>query len=241
MFSNGIGTSATFNSPSGVAVDASGNVFVADRSNRIRKITPGGVVSTLAGNGTAAFADGTGTGAKFDFPVGVAVYVNGDVLVADTNNLRIRKVTPGGVVTTLAGSGSAAFADGTGAAASFYAPYAVAADTSGNVFVGDSARIRKVNPLGVVSTLAGFCVVPSRGSGCIGGFSNGVGTNALFGNLFGVAVDANGYVVVADEGNSRIRKVSSGGVVTTPAFADGTGTVSAVFYPKSVAIDASGN
>ena len=114
-FADGTGTDASFFSPNGVAVDASGNVFVADASNnRIRKVTLGGVVSTLAGSaygywGTYAywgFADGTGTGASFNYPTGVAVDASGNVIVADRNNQRIRKVTPLGVVSTLAGSGS---------------------------------------------------------------------------------------------------------------------------------------
>ena len=130
-----------------MAVDSSGNVYVADRSNnRIRKITAGGVVTTLAGSGTAAYADGTGTAASFYNPEGVAVDSSGNVYVADLVNNRIRKITAGGVVTTLAGSGTAAYADGTGTAASFNYPDGVGVDSSGYVYVGDmnNNMIRKI-------------------------------------------------------------------------------------------------
>ena len=157
-FADGAGAGASFSLPFGVAVDASGNMFVADYGNhRVRKVSPGGVVSTLAGNGSAMFADGGISIASFYYPRGVAVDASGNVIVADAANHRIRKVTPGGMVSTLAGSGAAAFADGSGVAASFNNPSGVAVDASGNVFVADSSnhRIRKVTPGGAVSTLAG--------------------------------------------------------------------------------------
>ena len=113
---------------------ANGNVYVADKNNhRIRIVTPAGVVTTLAGSSTSGFADGTGAGAKFNYPSGVAVDSSTNVYVADASNHRIRKVTPGGVVTTLAGDGAGAFADGTGAAARFSGPAGVAVDASGNI------------------------------------------------------------------------------------------------------------
>ncbi len=130
-----------------MAVDGSGNVYVADQSNqRIRKITAAGVVTTLAGNGTAGFADGTGTAAQFNIPAAVAVDGSGNVYVGDESNQRIRKITAGGVVTTLAGNGTAGYADATGTAAEFKFPWGVAVDGSGNVYVGDSAnqRIRTI-------------------------------------------------------------------------------------------------
>ena len=125
-----------------------GNVYVADQVNhRIRKITPAGVVSTLAGTGTRGFADGAGTKAWFDEPIGVAVDSSGNVYVADSYNHRIRKITPADrVVSTIAGSGTADSADGTGTAAKFHSPIGVAVDSSGNVYVADSNnhRIRKI-------------------------------------------------------------------------------------------------
>lgn len=148
-FADGTGASASFHSPIGVALDSARNVYVADTQNhRIRKITPAGVVSTLAGSGTAGFADGTGTAASFNFPTGVTVAVGGDVYVADNLNHRIRKITPAGVVTTIAGSGLSRFADGNGTAAAFANPASVAVDLLGNIYVADSnnQRIRKITP-----------------------------------------------------------------------------------------------
>ena len=166
------GTAAKFSNPYGTAVDASGNVDVADyNNNRIRKVTRLGVVTTLAGS-TGGYLDGTGTGAKFYNPAGVAVDASGNVYVADMSNHRIRKVTAGGVVTTLAGSGAAAFGDGTGTAAKFSYPTGVAVDASGNVYVADMSnqRIRKVTALGVVTTFAGSSY----------GYLDGTGTEAQF-------------------------------------------------------------
>jgi sugar lactone lactonase YvrE len=145
-YTDGTGAAAQFSSPRGVAVDASGNVYVADWSNhRIRKVTPTGVVTTLAGS-TNGYADGPGAAAQFFNPSGVAVDASGNVYVADTNNQRIRKVTPTGVVTTVAGS-TRGYADDTGTAAQFFNPTGVAFDASGNVYVADSwnFRIRKIH------------------------------------------------------------------------------------------------
>ena len=238
-FANGTGSSAQFNFPRGVAVDSSGTVYVADRiNNRIRKITPAGVVTTLAGSGTAGFANGTGTAAQFYYPSGVAVDSSNTVYVADTENNRIRKITPGGVVTTLAGSGASGFANGTGTAAQFYSPIGVAVDSSGTVYVADyyNDRIRKITPAGVVTTLAGSTA----------GFANGTGTAAQFNTPVGVAVDSSNTVYVGDRGNQRIRKITPGGVVTTLAgsgtagFADGAASSAQFNYPFSVAVDSSG-
>ncbi|WP_201978010.1 IPT/TIG domain-containing protein [Hymenobacter rubidus] len=152
---DGTGTAALFSGPSGVAVDAAGNVYVADRgNNKIRKVTAGGVVTTLAGGGTSGLTpgatDGTGTAALFNFPSSVAVDAAGNVYVADGNNNKTRKVTAGGVVTTLAGGGAtgttSGFMDGTGTAALFNFPSGVAVDVAGNVYVGDfrNNKIREV-------------------------------------------------------------------------------------------------
>jgi sugar lactone lactonase YvrE len=146
-FADGTGTAAQFNGPVGVAVDGAGNVYVADVfNNRIRKITPEGVVSTLAGNGHADFADGIGKAARFNRPDGVAVDGAGNVYVADRANHSIRKITPEGVVSTLAGNGYSDFADGTGTAARFDGNAGVGVDGAGNVYVADTFnhRIRKI-------------------------------------------------------------------------------------------------
>jgi sugar lactone lactonase YvrE len=235
--------SASFNNPSGVAVLSDGNIVVADQySHRIRLVTPLGVVTTLAGSGSAAFADGTGTAASFNYPAAVAMTSTGDIVVSDTNNHRIRLVTQGGVVTTLAGSGTAQFADGTGPAASFYFPYGVAMTSTGVIVVADTGnnRIRLVNPTsGVVTTLAG------SGSGT---FADGTGASASFNGPNGVAViPSSGVIVVADTGNHRIRLVTPAGVVTTlagsgsPAFADGTGALASFSNLTGVAVTSTGD
>ena len=239
-FSNAVGTTAQFDSPGGVAVDAAGNVYVADSGNhRIRKITAAGVVSTLAGSGVASFLDGTGAASRFDSPRGVAVDAAGNVYVADTVNNRIRKITAGGVVTTLAGSAVAGFLDGTGAAAQFFNPSGVAVDAAGNVYVADTLnnRIRKITAGAVVTTVAG--------SG-VGGFADGTGAAAQFFNPVGVAVDAAGNVYVADRFNNRMRKITGVGVVSTlagsiPGYLDGPGSAALFLSPSGVAVDAAGN
>lgn len=198
---NAIGTSASFNSPYGVAVDSSGNVYVTDRANElIRKITSGGVVTTLAGSGTAGFTNGTGTGASFTNPIGVAVDSSGNVYIGDTGNNVIRKITSAGVVTTLAGSGTAGSANGKGTSAEFSGPTGVAVDSSGNVYVADSGNnmIRVISTNGVVTTLAGQLTA---------GSNDGQGTAASFDFPTGVAVDSSGKVYVADKFNDTIRLI----------------------------------
>jgi len=239
------GTAATFNSPHGVAVDGSGNVYVADTNNHlIRKITSAGVVTTLAGTaGNPGSTDATGTAATFKYPYGVAVDGSGNVYVADANNHLIRKITSAGVVTTLAGTaGTQGSADGTGTAATFNSPLAVAVDGSGNVYVGDSNNylIRKITSAGVVTTLAGTAGIQ--------GSADGAGTAATFKFPWGVAVDGSGNVYVADADNHLIRKITSAGVVTTLAgtagiqgSTDATGTAATFNSPFGVAVDGSGN
>ena len=144
---DGAGTAAQFSFPSGVAADASGNVYVADLQNeKIRKITPDGVVSTLAGSGTRGAVEGIETAAQFDGPAGVAVDASGNVYVAETRNTKIRKITPAGAVSTLAGSGARGAAEGVGTAAQFDRPQGVAVDANGNVYVADffNHKIRKI-------------------------------------------------------------------------------------------------
>ena len=239
-FADGTGTAAQFNRPQGVAVDSSGTVYESDFYNsRVRKITPAGVVTTFAGSGVQGYADGAGTAAQFITTFGVAVDSSGTVYVADFSNHRIRKITPAGVVTTLAGSGVAGYADGTGTAAQFNGPEGVAVDSSGTVYVGDSINhcIRKISPAGVVTTLAGSGVA---------GYADGTGTAAQFNRPDGVAVDSVGTVYVGDPMNHRIRKITPTGIVTTFAgssvagYADGTGTAAQFITPDGVAVDSSG-
>ena len=244
-FADGQGTNAIFNNPTGIAVDSATNIYVADFMNSVvRKIAPDGTVSTFAGlAGVNDSVDATGSAARFYFPAGVAVDTNGNVYVADSVNETIRKITPGQVVSTLAGfPRSFGSADGTGSAARFHNPEDVAVDISGNVYVADSAKqtIRKVTPAGVVTTLAGF-----PGSS---GAADGTGNAARFSNVSGVAVDSAGNIYVADTGNNCIREVTQGGVVTTMAgqsghigSADGIGSLVRFNNPSDVAVDGAGN
>ncbi|MCX6878552.1 MAG: hypothetical protein NTW21_32770, partial [Verrucomicrobia bacterium] len=241
--------SARFNQPRDVAVDGSGTLYVADMRNcTIRKITTAGVVSTLAGSpGEAGSTDGLGAAARFNNPFGLAVDGNGTVYVADTYNCTIRKVTPDGVVSTLAGSpGVWGFSDGTllpdGSTAEFKGPMKVAVDGSANVYVTDVVNhaIRKITPTGVVSTLAGDPGVP--------GSADGTGSAARFSLPQGLAVDGNDNVYVGDVSNRTIRKITPAGVVTTLAGSpgvqgsdDGTGSAARFDAPIGLAVDGSDN
>lgn len=155
-YREGIGAAAAFNTPSGIALDKQGNVYVADTGNHvIRKIAADGTVSTLAGSGIAGFADGQGAQAQFNGPVGVAVDAAGVVYVADTYNDRIRKIALDGTVTTLAGSASPGFTDGVGEAAQFDTPCGIAIGKDG-IYIADTSNdaVRRINPDGSVVTLA---------------------------------------------------------------------------------------
>lgn len=200
---DGTGGAALFYYPEGVAVDGSGNVYVADSYNEtIRKITPGGTVTTFAGTaGSSGSSDGTGSAARFFGPYSLAVDGSGSICVSDFGNHAIRKITPSGVVTTLAGlAGSSGSSDGTGSAARFSNPAGLAVDLSGNIYVADSDNhtIRKVTAAGVVTTLAGS-------AGVIGS-TDGTGSAALFFSPNGLAVVGSSYIYVTDFGNSTLRK-----------------------------------
>ena len=224
------GSAAQFSAPRGIAVDFAGTVYVADSSNHtIRRITAAGVVTTLAGTaGTTGPAQATP--AKFHEPFGVATDNAGNVYVADTNNNAIRKITPAGVVTTLAGGNGMGSTDGTGSGAKFAEPHGLVLDSSGNVYVTDyvNMTIRKVTPAGVVTTLAG--------SPGVEGFVNGTGTAARFKSLQGIAIDTSGNLYIADSGNRSIRKITPVGVVTT--FVDGTN--GQLGSPRGVVVDGTG-
>jgi NHL repeat len=242
---DGTGAAASFDAPSGVVADSAGNIYVADTNNHtIRKITPAGVVSTLAGAADVpGSADGVGTAARFTFPWSVAADDGGNVYVADSENDTIRKITPSGVVTTLAGmAGATGSTDGSGAAARFNGPLSVASDRTGNVYVADTynSTIRKITPAGVVTTLAG--------SPGVSGYTDGTGAAARFASPGGLTADSAGNVYVADTGNDVIRKIAPGGVVTTLAgkagaagSTDGTGAAARFTAPWGVAADSSGN
>jgi sugar lactone lactonase YvrE len=233
------GTAAKFNIPQDVAIDATGNLYVVDTGNhKIRKISPIGAVTTLAGN-NAGFLDGTKTAAQFNNPYSVAVDSAGNLYIADTLNQKIRKISPTGVVTTLAGTTSG-FADGVGLTeAKFVNPTGVTVDAAGNVYVADAgnSKIRKISTMGMVTTLAGSN----------DGFLDATGTAAKFSIPRGVASDIFGNVFVADTYNYKIRKIILSGAVTTMAgttqgFVDGIGLTEAKFSNNTdVALDAAGN
>ncbi len=242
---DGVRDAARFLNPCGVTMDSAGNGYVADYNNHtIRKITPGGGVTTLAGlAGNSGSADGTGSDARFYNPTGVTVDSAGNVYVADRNNHTIRKITPAGVVTTLAGlAGLLGTADGTGSGARFFNPSNVAVDSAGDVYVADTNNdtIRRVTQTGVVTTLAGLGLNP--------GSTDGIGSNARFDRPAGVTVDPAGNVYVTDTYNHTVRKISQTGVVTTFAglattggSADGTGSAARFAFPASITADSLGD
>ncbi len=237
---DGLGGAARFNVPHGVAVDSAGNSYVADARNHIiRKISPFGMTSTLAGlAGVSGNTDGVGSVARFNYPSGLAVDAIGNVFVADTSNQTIRKITPAGVVTTLAGSpGTTGSTDGLGSAARFYNPLGVILDSIGNVYVPDYSNsiVRKITPAGLVTTFAG--------SPGVKGSANGQGASASFSNPIGVALDNENNVYVADDGNDTIRKITPNGMVTTVVGRPGSGGLvidnegGYLPFPKGIAID----
>jgi sugar lactone lactonase YvrE len=251
---DGTGTAARFTYPEGVAVDGNGVVYVADTVNdTIRVVSPTGVVTTLAGSpgpSNQGGADGTGTAAQFYGPTGIAVAGNGNLYVTEIGNNTIRMVTPGGVVTTLAGTDRVTgSADGAGPSAQFGSPTGVALDANGNLYVTDSTNntIRKVTPSGVVTTIAGTAGVA--------GSLDGTGSSAQFDSPWGIAIDASGNLYVSDSGDNLIRKITPGGVVTTIAgvttspevlstygvMTNGTGTAAHFLNPTGMAVDPSGN
>lgn len=240
-YANGTGANAQFNEPYDVAVDANGNVLVADRENhRIRKISPEGEVSNFAGNGTQGFADGTGENAQFYFPEGIATDAAGNVYVADTFNNSIRKITPNGEVTTLAGSTDDGDIDGNGSSARFERPADIATDTQGNIYVADSFnnKIKKISPSGQVITLAGS---GERGD------ADGPGSSAAFNTPSAVAVDLEGNIYVADRNNDKIKKITPDGNVSTFAGsgeegeANGAANIAQFNTPNGIAVDTNGN
>ncbi|MGB4775632.1 MAG: NHL repeat-containing protein [Daejeonella sp.] len=248
LFADCKGFQAKFDQPCGIAVDAQGNIYVADRyNNRIRKITlqlnGPVIVSTLAGDGTQNFKDNTtGLLAQFDHPAGIAVDAQGIVYVADSGNNRIRKITQtnGVMVTTLAGGNGI-----------FKGPEGVAVDAQGNVYVGDTYNYR----IQKITTEAGIVTVSTLAGSGDANYLDATGTAAKFYRPEGIAVDAQGNVYVADSYNHRIRKITKEGVVSTlagtgyrpnpvepgiGAFLDGKASVAQFNQPHGVAVGADG-
>ena len=249
----GAAPGAQLSSPVGIAVDGSGNLFIADTyNNRIRQVSAAtGVITTVAGNGTRGFSGdgGAATNAQLNVPSGVAVDGSGNLFIADTNSHRIRKVSAAtGVITTLAGNGTQGFGGDWGAATSalLYGPVGIAVDGSGNVFVADrlNSRIRKVSAAtGVITTVAGNGTRGFSGDGR-------AATDAQLNVPSGVAVDGSGNLFIADTNSHRIRKVSAAtGVMTTLAVnsvlgfsGDGGAATGAQLYdPFDVAVDGRGS
>ncbi|WP_448701999.1 IPT/TIG domain-containing protein [Mucilaginibacter sp. AW1-3] len=224
-FNEGPGAGAEFMSPLGLAIDGAGTLYISDTYNqRIRKITTPDQVGTIAGNDTIGYTNSTGIRAKFHDPHGLTLDVLGNIYVADYRNHVIRKVTPGGVVSTVAGSGIPGLANGTGTAAQFNSPQDVAIDANGNLFVTDAGNncIRKITPAGVVSTFAAALTAPK-----------------------GITIDAAANLYITD--GQVIRKITAAGVMSTLAgstlfgLKDGIGADARFFDPQGIAIDASGN
>jgi uncharacterized repeat protein (TIGR03803 family) len=259
----GAATNAELAGPSGVAVDAAGNLFIADEfNNRIRKVGTNGVISTVAGNGYGAGGPGgysgdggAATNAELNYPSGVAVDATGNLFIADLYNNVIRKVGTNGIITTVAGNGYGAgqgfggYSGDGGAAisAELNAPYGVAVDATDNLFIVDEDNncIRKVGTYGIINTVAGI------GTPGYAGYSGDgrTATNAQLCGPSGVAVDATGNLFIADEVNQRIRKVGTNGIITTVA-GNGKGSYSGdggaatnadLNFPAGVAVDATGN
>ncbi|MFI5148971.1 MAG: T9SS type A sorting domain-containing protein [Bacteroidia bacterium] len=242
-------TSAQLDSLSGVAIDAAGNIYIADNSNnRIRKVSPAGLITTIAGTGTGGYGGdgGPATSALLNFPNGIALDGAGNIYIADGSNNRVRKISPSGIINTIAGNGTAGFGGDGGPAttAQLNGPAAIAIDKTGNVYIADctNQRIRKVDSSGTILTVAG------NGTAGYGGDA-GLATSAKLANPTGVAVDGSGNLYIADNYNHRIRFVNSAGIISTVAgsgvagFAgDGAFAIHAKLrYPTGVALDKSGN
>lgn len=243
-FNDGTASQARFSDLAGIAVGPDDTVYVADAgNNRIRLVRPASAtssatVSTLAGDGTAGFADGQGASARFNNPQGVAVAPSGVVYVADTGNHRIRRIATGGTVTTLAGDGTAGFQNGLGNQARFNSPSRIAIDNAGNLYVADTGNsaVRFISASGEVSTVAGDGTAGSTDA-----------PTARFNGLAGIVVDgATAYVYIADTGNHRVRRLDPRGPVITLAganrgFADGSAAQARFADPSGIAVDGIGH
>lgn len=199
-FSDGKGSEAMLNGPQGLAVDPQGILYVADTvNNRIRKITPDGTVATLAGGSESGFVDGPGTSARFNSPEDIAIDRQGNLYVVDSLNHSVRKVTPEGMVTTVAGNGKEGHVDAQGKAAQFFGLSGIAIDGEGNLVVTQSPSVRLIRPDGTVWTLAG--------RGLQQDYADGPGDLARFWSLQSIAIDHEGTIIVGDYEGPPIRVI----------------------------------
>lgn len=238
---NGPAYEATFNNPHGIAVDQNGNVYTADRySHTIRKITPAGFVETIAGlDGVSGTQDGPSSVATFNEPWGICIDPLGNVIVADTRNNKIRKIDAAGMVSTVAGTGNFGVTNGSVLASTFGNPTGVECDAAGNIYVADHLThiIRKIDTNGQVSTIAGTPYVTGSNDG----------TQATFNRPYGLTLDLEGNILVADEWNNKIRRVDMSGNVTTVAGSgliggnDGSANIASFNYPWDMTVDEQGN
>jgi sugar lactone lactonase YvrE len=242
----GLATQAAFDSPSGVVVDASGTLYIADSNNdRIRKVDANGIITTFAGSGSNGFSGdgGPATQAGLAYPWGVAVDILGNLYIADTDNQRIRKVDRSGAITTVAG-GIECGDGGPATQAQLHRPTGVVTDASGNLYVADTLnhRVRKVDEGGIITTVAGTGIQGYSGDG-------GPAAQAKVYEPWGVAADTLGNLYIADTSNQRIRKVNKDGIISTVAgngsygfSGDGGPAAQARLYePSGVAIGALGD
>ncbi len=248
----GQATSAELYAPNGIALDAAGDIFIADCNNfRIRKVNTNGIISTYAGNGYANFSGdgGQATAAELYGPYGLAVDGSGNLYIADNFNNRIRKINAAGIISTFAGNGTAGGSgDGTAAtAAEISLPYGVAFDGSGNFYIAEFSNVRKVNTAGIISTIAGNGYHGYTGDG-------GAATAAELYEPYGVTADASGNIYIADILENCIRLVNTNGIISTIA-GNGFGAPSGGYYsgdggpataaelnePTDVILDGTGN
>ncbi len=245
----GPATVAQLGIPTGVAVDAAGNLYVADFFyERVRRIDPAGLISTIAGTGTIGFSGdgGPATEARLNSPYALAADARGNLYVTDRGNLRVRRIDPAGIISTVAGTGEFGFAGDGGPAATAQLGFLseVAVDTEGNLYVADtfSHRVRRIDPAGVISTIAGTGEDGFAGDG-------GPAAKARLNRPFGVAADRAGNLYVADTNNHRLRRIDPTGVISTVAGAyhggfagdGGRATAASLNEPRRVAVDAAGN
>jgi sugar lactone lactonase YvrE len=212
----GVATSAQLNGPVDVVVTADGGYLIADAiNNRVRRVSPAGTITSVAGTGIAGFSGdgGPATAAQLDAPQGVAVTADGGFLIADSNNDRVRRVSPAGTITTVAGSTEGFSGDGGPAtAAELNGPDGVAVTVDGGFLIADANnhRVRRVSPAGTITTVAGNGTAGSSGDG-------GPASAAELDGPERVAVTADGGFLIADGDNNRVRRVSPAGTITTVA------------------------